>query len=85
MGFHFHLESFSALKKMILRHKVAICLKFNKKLPFLHLRGFISFVAITSEKNLKKKTFQGNDLSSNEIEDGSENLTDASLPVYLQV
>ena len=65
---------------MILRHKVAIRLKFNQKLPLLHLRGFISFVAITlSEKNLKKKTFQGNDLSSNEIEDGSETLIDASL------
>lgn len=39
---------------MILRHKVAIRLKFNQKLPLLHLRGFISFVAITlSEKNLK--------------------------------
>lgn len=37
-------------------------------------------MAITlSEKNLKKKTFQGNDLSSNEIEDGSETLIDASL------
>ena len=40
---------------MILRHKVAIRLKFNQKLPLLHLRGFISFVAITlSEKNLKE-------------------------------
>ena len=69
---------------MILRHKVAIRLKFNQKLPLLHLRGFISFVAITlSEKNLKEN-ISGKWLIIEWNWNGGENLTDASLPMYLQ-